>query len=195
MIASPESQSVSTTPARRRGEAHDFDRRLLGAVRRCTQGEPAALLHLDIAGAWDVRDAGGQAAVNALRDAINELLAGHLSSPIVCSPDGLCGFSVLFENTGVDDAVDEATALKHDVDRLRFHWHGHPFRISAWAGLLELGAEPARARYWLGNAREACAAARELSGSGIQVVELNDHAWGEIARNREWVRYLSEILC
>ena len=194
MITMPEAHAPSRRQAARRGTNQGFDKRLQRALRQCAAGEPSALLYLEVAGAWDVRDAGGQDAASALREAVGAALAHHVHSPMVSSPDGLCGYTVLFERTPIRVALAEARTLKHDVDGMRFRWRGHPFRLSAYAGLLELGSEPLRCRYWLGAAREACAAARELAGSGVQLVELNEHAWSDIARNREWVQHLSEII-
>ena len=51
-----------------------------------------------------------------------------------------------------------------------------------------------RAEIWLDRAREACNAARELGGSGIQLVSAERDAWGEIEREREWHKHISEVI-
>jgi GGDEF domain-containing protein len=178
----------------RRDEVQHFERRLRHAVQRRAAGEPAALIHIAVNGAWDVRDACGSTAAGALRDAVAATLAGRMDAPVLCVPGGICAFCVLLENTRLDEAREQAHGVKRDVHALRFRWRGHPFRLDACAGVLELGAEPARARYWLAAAHEACAAARELAGSGVQVVALDGHAWSDIARRREWVQHLTEII-
>ena len=194
MIGSTDTRTRGVAATARRGGVQDFERRLADAVGRQGDGTGAALVHLEVDGAWDVRDAGGAQAAKALRDAVAATLAGHLDAPMMRVPHRACGFCVLLEDTTLDDAVEQARVLKRDVDRLRFQWHGHPFRLAACAGVLELGAQPARAGYWLTAAREACDAARELGGRGVQEVALDEHAWPDIARRREWVQHLSEII-
>jgi len=195
MIAPVNTHSRSVAaPGRRRGGIHDFERRLADALRRQADGESAALVHLEVDGAWDVRDAAGKEAATALREAVAATLAGHVDAPMIRVPNRYCAFCLLLEDTPLDDAVRQARALKHDVDALRFRWREHPFRLAACAGVLELGEQPDRASYWLAAAREACAAARELGGRGVQEVALDEHAWPDIARRREWVQHLTEII-
>jgi GGDEF domain-containing protein len=153
-----------------------------------------ALAHLEVAGAWDVRDAGGTEAVGALREAVVRELKDFMDDGIAFASIGLCGFTMLLEDRHLRRALNDVRELKHAVDTLCFYWHGHPFRLSAYAGVVELGPDRAEPRRWLARAQEACAAARELGGDGVQVVEFNEHAWSDIARNREWVRHLSEII-
>lgn len=180
---------ASTAP--RADELHD-------RLTRCLAGSGpprgAVLAHLDVAGAWDVKDVGGNPALGDLRESVASTLATTLGDGVTTAQGGLCGFTLLLEGRRLRDALEEVFAAKEAIDELRFTWQGHPFRLWAHAGVLELRADRAPARRWLARAREACAAARDLAGRGVQVVECNDHAWGDIARKREWVQHLSEII-
>lgn len=39
---------------------------------------------------------------------------------------------------------------------------------------------------WMGLAHAACMAARELGGSGIQMVAGSEQAWRDLEREKEW---------
>ncbi len=195
MITLPDTPRTGTSPHPvKPSVARQFQRRLARALRRCGAGYPASLLHLDVPAAWDVRDAGGRAAAAALREAVAGTVSAHLDDDVPSAPADQCGLTLLLEGARPSRAVHEARNLKRAVDALRFRWHGHPFRLEACVGVLELGPWPEEAEPWLRRAREACAAARDLGGNGVQLVELTEHAWEDIDRRRDWVRHLTEII-
>jgi GGDEF domain-containing protein len=155
---------------------------------------PAALIHLEVAGAWDLKDAAGHDAVDELRRKVASTLIDCLGEDVPLSSCGLCDFILLLEGRDPHRACEEVHDLKQAVDTMHFAWHDHPFSLTINAGVLELGPDQASAERWMARAQEACAAARDLAGSGIQLVEFNDHAWSDIDRDREWVRHINEII-
>lgn len=168
------------------------------ALRRCLAGtlagRPAFLVHLEVAGARSVEDTAGREAVAALRAAVSATLSARLGERVALSSSGLCEFTLILEGQDRDRALAEVRAIKEAVATMRFRWHDHPFTMSVHAGVLELGPGDVPVQRWLGRAREACAAARELAGDGIQVMAFDDHAWQNLARDREWRRHISEII-
>ncbi len=190
-IAATAAPPPATAPA-----STSFDDQLARALGDCARGRPAALLHLDTARACDIALSCGEVGSQALHDCIVKALparrSGSRSDPILT--DELCGFTVLLRDCAAHDAVHAAKRLRSAVDSLLFHWHGHPFRLGVHVGVVELGPAPVALRPWLDAAREAATAARELGGTGVQLVRYADRAWRDIAHEREWHEHLREII-
>lgn len=172
----------------------EFRRILVHALQTCDSGRPNVLAHLEVARASDIHDVYGKEGVKALDDLLHAILYNQLgpSTPVLCGND--CAMTILLVDTLPRDAIAVARRLHGAIDRGTFRWHGHPFRLGASLGVVELEPEPPRPDLWLDRVREACAAARELGGSGIQLVSAEKDAWGAIEREREWHKHISEVI-
>jgi GGDEF domain-containing protein len=190
---------------RRRTESaavHSLDQRTLAEFRRAVvealkssgSGRPNVLAHLDVARATDIHDVYGREGTQALEALLHAMLYNQLgpNSPVLCG--SACAITILLCDTLPRDAIAVGRRLRGAIDRGTFRWHGHPFRLGASLGMVELEAEPSRAEVWLDRAREACDAARDLGGSGIQLVSAEKDAWGEIEREREWHKHIAEVI-
>lgn len=171
-----------------------FDRRLEHVLRQVSSTRPACLVHLDVAGAAGVLDAAGARAHRCLKSEVARVVAAHLDDAATWAPARGCSFNVLLEGAGEAAARECTQQLKTAVDSLQFEWHGHPFRLQVYAGVVVLDSQLDEPRNWLARASEACAAAHELAGCGVQVIANDPAAWSHMRQNREWVRHLSEII-
>jgi len=164
------------------------------ALERTAHGRPGALLHLDIARASDIQTACGEDGLAALRDLLFAIVYNQLgpAPPIAARPPG--ALALLLPDVLPADAVVLAKRLRGSLDKGTFTWHGHPFRLGAHIGLVELGPDPRQPEAWIRRAQEACAAAQELGGSGIQMMARSDHAWNDLEREREWHKHLTEVI-
>jgi len=190
--ARPSGRATSSSLDRR--TAADFRRVLVHALKACDAGRPNVLVHLDVARAGDIHEVYGREGIQALDDLVHAILYNQLgpSAPVLCGSD--CAMTILLGNTLPRDAIAIARRVHGAIDRGTFRWHGHPFRLGASLGVVELEAEPQGPDLWLDRVREACAAARELGGSGIQLVSAEKDAWGAIEREREWHKHITEVI-
>lgn len=165
-----------------------------GALERAARGRPSALLHLDIARACDIEAACGEAGLHALRDLLFASVYDQLgpAPQLTSRPPG--ALALLLGDVLPADAMLLAKRLHGALDKGTFTWHHHPFRLGAHIGLVELGPEPREPEAWIRRACEACAAARELGGSGIQMMPRTEHAWNDLEREREWHKHLTEVI-
>lgn len=190
-IAASAPTGLANVPA-----SSQFEAQLAGALAACTMGRRAALLHLDVARAVDIRHRCGNVGCQALHERIYETLparrSGSRSDPILAS--ALCGFTLLLQDCAPDNAMSAAERLRRAVDESVFRWHGHQFSLGVHVGVVELGPAPVALRPWLEAVREASIAARELGGTGVALVEYSDRAWMDIAHEREWHDHLREVL-
>ena len=190
-IAASAATHLANVPA-----SSQFEAQLADALAACTMERRAALLHLDVARAFDIQHNFGNVGCKALHERIYETLparrSGSRSDPILAS--GLCGFTLLLADCAPENAMSAAERLRRAVDASVFRWHGHPFRLGVHVGVVELGPEPVVLRPWLEAVREASVAARELGGTGVQLIEYADRAWMNVAREREWHDHLREVL-
>jgi len=172
----------------------EFRQALLQALQSCNAGRPNVLTHLDVARAADIHEAYGREGMQALEDLLHAILYNQLGpgAPVLCGSD--CAITILLCDTLPRDAIAVARRLRGAVDRGTFRWQGHPFRLGASLGVVELEPEPSRPEPWLERVREACAAAQELGGSGIQMVSAEKDAWGAIEREREWHKHIAEVI-
>ncbi len=167
---------------------------LAQAIEASGRGRPAALMHLDVARARDIGATCGRDGLNALQDLLLAVVYNQLGPerPVHGARPG--ELSLLLSRMLPADAVTVAKRLRSALDNGTFSWHGHPFRLGAHIGLVELGPQPEAPADWLNLVRSACDAAGELGGSGIQLVTLSDHAWSDLEREREWHRHLTEVI-
>lgn len=175
-------------------EQKEFRHALAAALDRVAEGHPNALLQLEVARAGDIYDCYGDHALTALRSLLGRILYTQLGPDVPTCDTGMCGLLVLLENCLSRDALIVAKRLRGAVDQATFRWHGHPFRLGAHLGVLELGQTPSDPEAWLARARQASSTARELGGTGIQLVEQSGRAWRDIDQEREWHDHLTEIL-
>ena len=171
-----------------------FIEHLEQALARCAEGRPNALLHLDVARAHDIRETCGARALGALRDLVQTITYNQLGPGVPACLIRDCAMSLLLEDMLPSDAAIRARRLLVSIDDGTFSWHGHPFRLGAHIGLVELGATTTPPEGWLSLAQEACKAAGELGGSGIRAVPLGDDAWRDLERDRDWHDHLAEVI-
>lgn len=190
-IAASTTPPLATVPA-----STQFEARLATSLAACAEGTPAALLHLDIACAIDIEQSCGASGFSALHERVYGALPsrrrGARGDPMLASE--LCGFTLLLRECSADDALHVGERLRAAVESSMFEWNGHPFRLGVHVGVVELGGPPRSIRRWLEIAREASVAARELGGTGVQLVELGGDAWSNVARECEWHDHLREII-
>ncbi len=190
-MASPEKRTAAHATPR---EDQEFLAALAAAIAASGRGQPAALLHLDVARAGDIETTCGQSAIRALQDLIEAVVHNQIGPAVPACLVGIGEASLLLPDTLPADAVVRAKRIRGALDQGRFSWHGHPFRLGAHVGLVELGPQPEEPQAWLALVRRACQAARDLGGSGIQLVTLSDHAWQDLEREQEWRRHLTEVM-
>lgn len=175
-------------------EESEFLAHLEQALEACVRGRPSALIHLDVARAQDIRETCGRPALDALRDLTQSISYHQLGPHVPACLSRDCAMSLLLADMLPTDAAIRAKRLLNSMDDGTFTWHGHPFRLGAHIGVVELGPHPTTVEGWLHLAREACEAARELGGSGIRAVPLGDDAWRDLKRDRDWHDHLAEII-
>lgn len=163
-------------------------------LERTARGRPGALLHLDIARACDIQAACGDAGLLALRDLLFAIVYNQLGPALPIATRPPAALVLLLPDVLPADAVRLAKRLRGSLDKGIFTWHGHPFRLGAHIGLVELGPDPRQPATWIQRACEACTAAQELGGSGIQMMARSDHAWTDLEREREWHKHLTEVI-
>lgn len=197
MMANPSKRADGSPPSPRLLNLLDQDAfrdAVDGAIEGAAHGRPAALLHLDVARAGDVRTACGEAGVHALRDLLFAIVHNQLgpAPPVAAVPPG--ALALLLPDVLPADAVLIARRLRGSLDNGTFIWRGYPFRLGVHIGVVELGPDPRQPEAWIQRACEACAAAQELGGSGIQMMARTEHAWNDLEREREWHKHLAEVI-
>ena len=152
------------------------------------------MMHLDVARADDISSHCGETGARALRDLIQGIVHNQLGPTVPVHESSTCAMSLLLPETLPEGAVILARRLRGAIDNGTFSWHGHPFRLGAHIGLVELGPQPLEPQMWMRLVQEACKAARELGGSGIQLVSRSDHAWRDLEEEKEWHDHLTEVI-
>jgi GGDEF domain-containing protein len=175
-------------------DEEDFLSCLGEAIQSCQAGRPNALMHLDVARADDISAHCGASGAHALRDLVDAMVHNQLGPTVPVHETGTCAMSLLLPNTLPQGAVTLARRLRGAIDNGTFTWHGHPFRLGAHIGLVELSHQPPDPAMWMRLVQAACKAARELGGSGIQMVTGSEQAWRDLEKEKEWHDHLSEVI-
>jgi hypothetical protein len=171
-----------------------FIKRVECALSQASRRRSNFLMQLDVCRAHDIRELSGGEALDAVHTLVRGIVCKQLGSdvPGLIRPD--CALSLLLADTSRRIVAVQAREILTCIDGEDFRWMGHPFRLGAHVGLVELGDTSIPAHAWLMLARETCKAAEELGGSGIRLVSGGAQAWRDLQQDRAWHDHLAEII-
>lgn len=172
----------------------EFTHRLGEALIAVGQGRPHILLSVEIARGDDIREVCGEGACEDLRQRTRSQLSELLDAGVPIMERNATAFNLLLADTSRKQASELAHRIHDQIEDSMFHWHGHPFRLGAHVGVLELGPQPDDPKAWLARAEEVSRSAGELGGSGVYLLAYRVHALQEMARALDWHTHITEVI-
>ena len=146
-----------------------FDRALNAAIATARDGHRQhGLLYIDLDRFKPVNDTAGHAAGDALLKQVAQTIRGCCRSHDIAARIGGDEFAVLLQDCSSSGAKSMADRIVRAITALAFNWAGQNYRVGASIGLTTVGAKPASALGFMGEADAACYAAK-ASGRGTAV--------------------------
>jgi diguanylate cyclase (GGDEF)-like protein len=146
-----------------------FDRALNGAIATARDGNRQhGLLYIDLDRFKPVNDTAGHAAGDALLKQVAQTIRGCCRNHDIAARIGGDEFAVLLQDCSSSGAKSMADRIVRAITALAFSWAGQNYRVGASIGLTTVGAKPASALGFMGEADAACYAAK-ASGRGTAV--------------------------
>lgn len=150
----------------------EFERRLQQALGRVQEeGEPGALLYLDLDQFKQVNDTCGHAAGDALLVQLATILGEHIRERDTLARLGGDEFAILLDHCRLDNALDIANSLRETVKKFVFHWDDQPFQIGVSIGVLEINRSATSVRSVINSADDACYRAKEAGRNRVQIAD------------------------
>ena len=171
-----------------------FSSQLRQALAATAHGHRHALLVIEIPRRPQICETCGEAADEALGEHVHKRLLAHLDSQTPVLAKSATDSLALCSNRDCQAATRLARAIHDDIERRSFRWHGHPFRLAANVGVLELGPQPSDAESWLSRAAELCRCTRELGGTGVNLLRYRHAALDEVSQELDWHQHLTRVI-
>src|SRR5690606_8821288 len=149
------------------------------------------MCYLDLDNFKVINDTCGHSAGDALLRRVAELLLGQLREQDSIARLGGDEFGVLLTGCGIAEAEDLIRHLLHALDTHRFAWNSRIFRCGASFGLVAVDTDASSPHELLGQADEACYAAKDAGGGRLHTYVAHDF---EIERRRGEMESVSKIL-
>lgn len=186
--------TAASDPLNRLLNQSEFERRLESALRRNGNSEGNALFYLDLERFHRILDAWGEeTGRNPLRRVV-EIFCSKLSERDALAWIGEDDFALLAEDCSPARAVVVARELCRLLEQETFEWGGMAFRLGASAGLVLFDSSERQPAVTIARARQACLAARDAGGDGIQVASGSLKEFIAEVRDREWRERIRDVL-
>ncbi len=152
-----------------------------------------ALLYLDLDHFKVVNDTHGHPVGDRLLCEIAGLLLAHVRDRDLVARLGGDEFGILLEHCPLHHAEALGQTLVQAIDRHRFAWSGHSFRVSASIGLTTITRDRASCEEVLSFADAACYVAKDNGRNALQVYFGGVRCTGK-RRELDWVNRLQAAL-
>jgi len=156
-------------------------------------GHTHALLYLDLDHFKVVNDTHGHPVGDRLLCEIAGLLLAHVRDRDLVARLGGDEFGILLEHCPMHHAEALGQTLVQAIDRHRFMWNGHAFRVSASIGLTTITRERTSCEEVLSFADAACYVAKDNGRNGVQAYFGGVRCTGK-RQELDWVNRLNAAL-
>ncbi len=168
-----------------------FEQRLLRALENAREQDVEhALLYLDLDQFKIINDTCGHMAGDTLLRQLSRVLQSRVRKQDLLARLGGDEFGVLVEYCSTHDALRVANSLCAAVNDFRFAWGDKIFRVGVSIGLAPINAASESSGDVLGNADNACYAAKDAGRSRVHLYVEHD---AELARRQGEMRWVVRI--
>ena len=170
----------------------ELERRLKRALNTAgTQDATHILCYLDLDSFKVINDSCGHAAGDKLLEQLGGMLRSHVRQRDTVARLGGDEFGILMERCALEQAVQIAEALRHEIESFRFAWGAKIFRIGASIGLVPITSSARNAQSILSDADAACYMAKEKGRNRIYVRDTSENSGSEAAagggERKDWL--------
>lgn len=169
----------------------EFEHRVAAALERVRRdGEPHALMFLDLDQFKIVNDTCGHVAGDELLRQLSELMPTCLRSSDTLARLGGDEFGVLLQGCPLQQATLVAETLRDQVSRFRFYADNRAFSVGVSIGLVGIGSDFEDLSSIIRAADAACYLAKEKGRDRIQVYRATD---ADLNRRRGMVQWTARV--
>jgi diguanylate cyclase (GGDEF)-like protein len=174
---------------------YEFERRLKSVIETAQKEQSNHVLcYIDLDQFKIVNDKCGHIAGDELLRQIALILKRSARESDVVARLGGDEFGIIYQNSSIEDAQEQAQRLLNAIGEYRFSWHGNTFGIGASIGMVGITRECCTLTNLLSQADAACYAAKDSGRNRIHVA-LPDDATIQDRRNQmQWIGRLEEAL-
>lgn len=174
---------------------YEFERRLKSVIKSAQKDESSHVLcYIDLDQFKIVNDKCGHIAGDELLRQIALVLKRSARDSDVVARLGGDEFGIIYLDSSIEDAQQQAQRLLNAIGEYRFSWQGNTFGIGASIGMVGIMSECCTLTNLLSQADAACYAAKDAGRNRIHVA-LPDDATIQDRRNQmQWIGRLEEAL-
>ncbi|WP_432472819.1 putative bifunctional diguanylate cyclase/phosphodiesterase [Amphritea sp. HPY] len=152
------------------------------------------LLFLDLDQIKVVNDTCGHAAGDELLRQISVQLKDQLRSNDMLARLGGDEFGIILQSCPIKQAAHCAEKIRKEIEKTRFVWDKHSFRVSASIGLVEFDSNDGEVAQLLSSADAACYEAKDRGRNLIHICDMNNGDPHSKQREMQWISRLQHAL-
>ncbi|MDH2435155.1 EAL domain-containing protein [Pokkaliibacter sp. MBI-7] len=171
-----------------------FERALDQLSKRIGPDDRHTLIFIDLDDFKVVNDCCGHLAGDQLLVQVATLFSQRLPGNFQLCRVGGDEFTILMENTTLNEGLDFANDLQDEIRQFRFNWHNKMFSIGASMGAVEITAALAETNSILSAADMACYSAKDAGRGRVHVYEEQDSSIVTMREQLGWVQIINEAM-
>ncbi|MHB8100017.1 MAG: EAL domain-containing protein [Sulfuricurvum sp.] len=174
---------------------YEFERRLKAVIQSAQKDQTNHVLcYIDLDQFKIVNDKCGHIAGDELLRQIALVLKRSARDSDIVARLGGDEFGIIYINSSIEDALQQAQRLLNSIGEYRFSWHGNTFGIGASIGMVGITCECCTLTNLLSQADAACYAAKDGGRNRIHVAFPDDATIQDRRNEMQWIGRLEDAL-
>ncbi len=174
---------------------YEFEQQLKASILEAKkEGTSHVMCYIDLDQFKIVNDKCGHIAGDELLRQIALVLKRSTRESDIVARLGGDEFGIIYMNTTLEEAQQQARRLLNAIGEYRFSWHGSTFGIGASIGMVAVNRESSNATELLSESDAACYAAKDAGRNRIHVAMPKDLAIEDRRNQMQWIVRLEEAL-